>query len=121
MQVGGVAARRAAREVRLSAAKLAADLLEANPADIVYDAPGRRFHVAGTPHVSLTLAEVAVWSEVGAATLGTDGRLEIAATEAEPLVRRLLDRDPSLSDLEVRTAGLEEALLTLTARQQEAA
>jgi carbon-monoxide dehydrogenase large subunit len=59
VQVGGVAARRAAREVRQSAAKLAAELLEANPADIEFDLARRRFHVAGTPDIAVTLAEVA--------------------------------------------------------------
>jgi carbon-monoxide dehydrogenase large subunit len=65
VQVGGVAALRAARELRVSAAKLAADLLEANPADIVYDVAGQRFHVAGTPDVSRTLAEVAAAEPAG--------------------------------------------------------
>jgi carbon-monoxide dehydrogenase large subunit len=59
VQVGGVAVRRAAKEVRLAAARLAADVLEANPADIVFDAALRRFHVAGTPDIAVTLAEVA--------------------------------------------------------------
>ncbi len=43
-------------------------------------------------------------------------RLHLAAAQAEPVVRRLLDLDPRLADLEVRAAGLEEALFTLTAR-----
>ena len=40
--------------------------------------------------------------------------LEIHAREAEPVVRELLARDPSLSGLEITTAGLEEAFLALT-------
>ena len=40
--------------------------------------------------------------------------LEIHATEAEAVVRELLNRDPTLSDLEVTSAGLEEAFLALT-------
>jgi ABC-2 type transport system ATP-binding protein len=40
--------------------------------------------------------------------------LEIHAREAEPVLRELLDRDSSLSGLEVTTAGLEEAFLALT-------
>jgi carbon-monoxide dehydrogenase large subunit len=59
VQVGGVAVRRAARELRLAAARLAADLLEADPADIVYDVVNRRFHVIGAPAIAVTLADVA--------------------------------------------------------------
>ena len=45
-----------------------------------------------------------------------DGRVtEIAANDAERVVRELLRRDPDLSGLEVAGAGLEEAFLTLTA------
>jgi carbon-monoxide dehydrogenase large subunit len=59
VQVGGVAVQLAARQVRLTAARLAADLLEANPADIVYDPAVRSFHVIGSPDIALTLADVA--------------------------------------------------------------
>jgi ABC-2 type transport system ATP-binding protein len=38
---------------------------------------------------------------------------EIHAREAEPVVRVLLDLDPTLSALEITTAGLEEAFLAL--------
>jgi ABC-2 type transport system ATP-binding protein len=41
--------------------------------------------------------------------------LEIRATEAEPVLRELLDGDRSISGIEVTTAGLEEAFLALTA------
>jgi len=47
--------------------------------------------------------------------------LRLSADRAEPVVRRLLALDPQLADLEVRTAGLEEALLALTARKHETA
>jgi len=40
--------------------------------------------------------------------------VEIRAREAEPVVRALLARDPSLSGLEITSAGLEEAFLALT-------
>lgn len=40
--------------------------------------------------------------------------VEIHASEAERVVRELLARDPSLSGLEVTSAGLEEAFLALT-------
>ena len=42
--------------------------------------------------------------------------LRLSVDQAEPVVRRLLDLDPHLSDLEVKNAGLEEALVTLTHR-----
>ncbi len=40
--------------------------------------------------------------------------LEIQAAEAEPVLRELLARDQALSQLEVSSAGLEEAFLALT-------
>jgi carbon-monoxide dehydrogenase large subunit len=55
--VGGGAVTLAAREVRSKVARVAADLLEANPADIELD--GGDAFVVGSRHRSLTLAEVA--------------------------------------------------------------
>jgi ABC-2 type transport system ATP-binding protein len=40
--------------------------------------------------------------------------IEIHAAEAEPIVRELLARDPSVSGLEITSAGLEDAFLALT-------
>jgi ABC-2 type transport system ATP-binding protein len=40
--------------------------------------------------------------------------LEIRASEAEPVLRELLMRDPTLSGIDVSSAGLEEAFLALT-------
>ncbi|MGH9068926.1 MAG: xanthine dehydrogenase family protein molybdopterin-binding subunit, partial [Acidimicrobiales bacterium] len=48
LQTGGVAARQAAVEVVDRGRRLAAELLEADPADVVLDPDGGRFHVAGT-------------------------------------------------------------------------
>jgi hypothetical protein len=52
----------------------------------------------------------------GSADAGPDGgdRIEIVADAAEPVVRRLLAEDPTLSDLEVQRAGLAEAFIELT-------
>ena len=54
--------------------------------------------------------------------------LRIVADAAEPVVRRLLDADPALHELEVQRAGLADAFLELTrnnddttVQQQEAA
>ena len=41
-------------------------------------------------------------------------RLEISAVVAEPIVRRLLESDPELSELEVARAGLAEAFMQIT-------
>jgi ABC-2 type transport system ATP-binding protein len=40
--------------------------------------------------------------------------LEILASNAEQVVRELLANDSTLTDLEVSTAGLEDAFLALT-------
>ncbi|MGI8792766.1 MAG: xanthine dehydrogenase family protein molybdopterin-binding subunit [Acidimicrobiales bacterium] len=59
LQSGGVAVREATGNVVERAKQIAADLLEANPDDIVLDTTEVRFHVAGTPAVSKSWAEVA--------------------------------------------------------------
>lgn len=46
--------------------------------------------------------------------------VEIKVREAEPVVRTLLARDPSLSGLEVTNAGLEEAFLALVQDNDQA-
>ena len=71
---------------------------------------------------SLSSAHVQEWPGVQLAQ--RDGeRLEIVAEFAEPIVRRLLAEDATLSDLEVQRAGLADAFLALTrdATQKEAA
>jgi carbon-monoxide dehydrogenase large subunit len=59
LQVGGVAMHQAAGEMVELAKQRAADLLEANPDDVVLDTAAGRFHVAGTPAVSKDWAELA--------------------------------------------------------------
>lgn len=66
---------------------------------------------------ALAVEEVRGWSGVSVATRD-DRWLEIEATAAEPIVRRLLAADPALSELEVRRTGLAEAFVRIT---QEAA
>lgn len=91
---------------------------EGTPEAVARGVAGRRVRC----RTRIAAAEARTWDEVGDVVLGADGVLEIAARVAEPVVRRLLERDPDLQDLEVRTAGLEEAILTVTARRhQEAA
>ncbi|HET6587718.1 MAG TPA: ABC transporter ATP-binding protein [Oleiagrimonas sp.] len=75
----------------------------------------------------LDAAAVADWQQVNGA-LCEDGRLVITTAHAENVLRRLLDADPALGELEVRRAGLAEAFTELTreenteqAEQKEAA
>jgi carbon-monoxide dehydrogenase large subunit len=60
LQVGGSAVNKASIELVEKAQKLAASLLEADEADIVLDKDQGAFHVAGTPAVSKTWADLAV-------------------------------------------------------------
>ena len=60
------------------------------------------------------LAAIEAWPEVSAATQA-DGRVSITTTDAEAVVRKLLAADATLSELEVRRAGLSEAFAELTA------
>jgi ABC-2 type transport system ATP-binding protein len=46
--------------------------------------------------------------------------LEIRAAEAEPVLRELLLRDPTLSGIDVTSAGLEDAFLALTSNNNQA-
>ncbi|MEY2569939.1 MAG: aerobic carbon-monoxide dehydrogenase large subunit [Acidimicrobiaceae bacterium] len=59
LQLGGSAVLGATEAVVDEARSLAAELLEANPDDVVLDVGLGRFHVAGTPTVSRSWAEVA--------------------------------------------------------------
>jgi carbon-monoxide dehydrogenase large subunit len=62
LQSGGLAVHEASAEMVAQARKLAADALEASPADIVLDRSAGRFHVAGTPSLSRTWGELAAVS-----------------------------------------------------------
>ncbi len=61
LQIGGSAVWGATEAVVETARQVAAELLEAAPADVVLDVDRGAFHVAGTPAVART------WAEVGAA------------------------------------------------------
>ncbi len=71
LQAGGPPIVASAREVVAAAKQIAADLLEANPVDLVLDPDGGVFHVAGTPARSIGWAEIAARHELdeGAALL----------------------------------------------------
>ncbi|MEZ5443939.1 MAG: ABC transporter ATP-binding protein [Lysobacterales bacterium] len=60
----------------------------------------------------LPLERLAEWPEV-AQLQDREGRMEIYSREPEALLRRLLAADPTLSELEVRGADLEQALAVI--------
>ncbi len=62
---------------------------------------------------TLDAATVLQWPGVRDAAREGDA-LRIVADAAEPVVRRLLDADPSLHELEVQRAGLADAFLEIT-------
>ena len=59
LQQGGAAVYQVAAELTDKARQLAASLLEANPDDVVLDRDQGQFHVAGTPSLTKTWAELA--------------------------------------------------------------
>ncbi|HEY2600098.1 MAG TPA: xanthine dehydrogenase family protein molybdopterin-binding subunit [Thermoleophilaceae bacterium] len=75
-QIGGAAAAQASEELVEKARRLVADLIEANPDDIVLDAQHGRFEVAGAPQSGLS------WGEL-AARLDGDGRLQELSVETD--------------------------------------
>lgn len=86
---------------------------EGTPAEIKARAAGRKVRC----RTALSLEEVSALPGVKGAR--RNGELvELFASEAERAVRELLQRDPSLSALEVRGADLEEAFLTLTGAEE---
>jgi len=74
LQHGGVAVSQAAGELVDKAQKLAAEVLEADEADIVLDKDAGAFHVAGTPSVSKTWADLAVAAKMQDDQLTIDTR-----------------------------------------------
>ena len=70
LQVGGSAVMRAGEELITMAKDMAADLLEANPADIVLDPATGAFSVVGSPTVSTGWAQIAAHAATAAGTGG---------------------------------------------------
>ncbi len=62
---------------------------------------------------SLATATIAAWPNVRNVAQEGD-RIEIVTDSAESIVRRLLNEDAALSELEVRRAGLAEAFVEIT-------
>jgi ABC-2 type transport system ATP-binding protein len=65
----------------------------------------------------LTAEDVEAWPGVGTAS-SHQGKLSITATNAESVVRRLLEFDLDLSELEVSRAGLSEVFSELTQEER---
>jgi ABC-2 type transport system ATP-binding protein len=84
-------------------------IAEGTPAQIKASTGGRRIRCVS----SVDIETVRALPGVIEVRRDRDG-LEIHAAEAEPILRELLMRDPRLSGLDVSSAGLEEAFLTLT-------
>jgi ABC-2 type transport system ATP-binding protein len=63
---------------------------------------------------SLARAEIQSWTEVVEIS-DKSGRQSIVTHDAEAVLRRLLNADPGVCDIEVRRAGLAEAFIELTA------
>ncbi len=90
-------------------------IAEGAPAEIKQRAAGKRVRCA----TALPLPEILGLPFVSSASR-ENGTTEILTANAEELVRALLARDRSVSELEVTGAGLEDAFLALT-RQKEVA
>ena len=82
---------------------------EGTPAEIKSRAIGKQVRFSS----QLALDEVRAIPGVLTATADRQ-KFELQVQAAEPVVRELLNRDSWLSDLEVTSAGLEEAFLALT-------
>ena len=89
---------------------------EGTPSSIKAQAQGKRIRCT----TSLTVAELLAVTGVTSAT--RDGRTtELASSDSDRTVRALLAADPDLCELEITTAGLEDAFLMLTNHSEELA
>lgn len=89
---------------------------EGTPTELKRILPGRRI----SARTSLPVGTIRALD--GVMTVAAEnGEVAIGATEAEPVVRALLDLDKTLSELVVATASLDEVLLELTGDKKEVA
>jgi ABC-2 type transport system ATP-binding protein len=84
-------------------------IAEGPPAAIKARVAGRRVQCRS----QLSTFEVALLPGVQEVRAPQTGRLEILTSDAERLVRALLERDPNLAELQVSSAELEDAFLAL--------
>jgi ABC-2 type transport system ATP-binding protein len=71
---------------------------------------------------ALDIAQIASWPGVHDVARGHDGnpgRIEVLTDTAEPVLRRMLAEDATLSDLDIQRAGLADAFLELTREPAE--
>src|SRR5438477_3127133 len=86
-------------------------IAQGTPAEIKARSAGKRIRC----RTRLTLDEVRALPLVTAASNG-GGTIDITTSSSDEVVRTLLARDPSLSDIEITSAGLEDAFLAMTQR-----
>ena len=93
---------------RIAVINQGAIIAEGTPTEIKSQTSGKRIRC-------ITALSLACVREIPGVTAAKPDReaVEIHAREAESVVRVLLARDPSLSGLEITSAGLEEAFLAL--------
>ena len=88
---------------------------QGRPTEIKARVPGRRVRA----QTSVSLAVASRWP--GVARASREGPwLELLAGSAEPVLRALLDQDPSATDVTVTEPSLEEAFLALTRDMEDA-
>jgi ABC-2 type transport system ATP-binding protein len=90
-------------------------IAQGRPSEIKARVPGRRVRARS----SVSPAVASQWPGVAHAT-HEGGWLEVLAGSAEPVLRALLDLDPSATDVTVTEPSLEEAFLALTTHLEEA-
>ena len=89
-------------------------IAQGGPAEIKARVPGRRVRARS----AVSLAVASQWPGVTRAS--REGRwLELFAGSAEPVLRALLDLDPSATEVTVTEPSLEEAFLALTSDMEE--
>jgi len=92
-------------------------IAEGTPATIKQQAAGRQIRC----RTHLTEAALALLPGVQRAALDAGGYATLMAADSDRALRALLAADESASDIEIRSAGLEEAFLALTAADQASA
>ena len=86
-------------------------IAQGTPAEIKARSAGKRIRC----RTRLTLDEVRALPLVTTASNG-GGTIDITTSSSDEVVRTLLARDASLSDIEITSAGLEDAFLAMTQR-----
>jgi ABC-2 type transport system ATP-binding protein len=94
---------------RIAVINHGAIIAEGTPTEIKAQTSGKRIRC-------ITALSMASLRQIPGVTAAHEDReaVEIHAAEAEPVIRKLLSLDSTLSGLEVTSAGLEEAFLALT-------